>query len=73
MRMSVCQRAFTPLLLLLVACAETPPRQNSPLSGGERAIDESRGLQAPEYGARGNDTGTWGGQQLPDIPAAPRL
>jgi hypothetical protein len=56
-----------------MACAEAPSRQNNPLPGGERAIDESRGLQAPEYGARGNNTGTWGGQQLPNIPAAPRL
>jgi len=71
--MPVCQRAFTALLLLLVACAETPPRQYSPLSGGERAVDESRGLQAPAYGARGNDTSTRGGQQLPNVPAAPRL
>jgi hypothetical protein len=72
-RLSVRQWTLSPILLLLMACAEAPSRQNNPLPGGERAIDESRGLQAPEYGARGNNTGTWGGQQLPNIPAAPRL
>jgi hypothetical protein len=56
-RLSAFRWAFSPLLLLLVACAETPSRQSRAMPGGERAIDESRGLQAPEYGA--SQRGAW--------------
>jgi hypothetical protein len=68
-----------PLLLGLAACVPGPaagparPAANDRASGGERAIDDSRALGAPDYGTTGNNTGTWGGQQLPNIPAAPRL
>jgi hypothetical protein len=72
-RIPARQWALGPILLLLAACAGAPSRQSNPFPGGERAINESRGLQAPEDGTRGNNTGTWGGQQLPNISAAPRL
>jgi hypothetical protein len=51
-----------------------PPAQRAPSpDGGVRAIDAARGLGAPEYGQRGSNTGTWGGQQLPNLSTAPRL
>jgi hypothetical protein len=64
---------LVPLLVGLAACGPVPAARNDRLTGGERAIDDSRALQAPDYGTVGNNTGTWGGQQLPNIPAAPRL
>lgn len=73
MRLPACLWVLGPLLLLLTACSGAPSQQNNSFFGGERAINESRGLQAPEDGTRGNNTGTWGGQQLPNISAAPRL
>jgi hypothetical protein len=70
-------------VLLVAACAQgqrpdlvvnpaQPGPQRAP-DGGVQAIDSSRGLTAPEWGRSGNNTGSWGGQQLPNIPAAPRL
>jgi hypothetical protein len=61
------------LLLGLAACGPAPAARTGRLPGGERAIDDGRALGAPEYGTGGNNTGTWGGQQLPNIPASPRL
>jgi hypothetical protein len=62
------------LVLLPAACA-APPGRDAPVSetGGERAIDAARGGVMPEYGRPGNNTGTWGGQQLPNINLAPQL
>jgi hypothetical protein len=72
--------ALSASLAVAAGCArEPPPAFNPPAQqapspdGGVRAIDSARGLGAPEWGRSGNNTGTWGGQQLPNIPASPRL
>lgn len=71
--------ALTACLAAAGCAGEPPPLLDPPgraapsPDGGVRAIDSARGLGAPEFGRPGNNTGTWGGQQLPNIPAAPRL
>jgi hypothetical protein len=68
---------FLGLALLPAACAPPPPGPGpgaeGPATGGVRAIDAARGRLMPEYGRPGDDTGTFGGQQLPNVSRAPRL
>ena len=63
------------LLLTVGGCnmAVPPPPGPSP-NGGVRALDAARALSDPDDESAGTDnTGTWGGVQVPNIQDAPRL
>jgi len=60
-------------VLLAAGCGAGPAGQPSP-DAGVRAIDAARALSNPDdESATGDNTGTWGGVQMPNITDAPRL
>ena len=61
--------------LLAGACAlpAAPPPPAPPPDGGVRAMDTQRGMTDGDRGMSGNNTGTWGGVQVPNMADAPRL
>jgi hypothetical protein len=59
--------------LLAAGCGAGPAGLPSP-DAGVRAIEADRALTDPDAeSASGDNTGTWGGVQMPNIQDAPRL
>ena len=59
--------------LLAAGCGSGPAGLPSP-DAGARAINADRALSDPDdEGPSGDNTGTWGGVQVPNIADAPRL
>lgn len=63
------------LLALAAGCADpaSPPPAAAAQSGGVRAIEGDRAQIDEDVGEPGNNPGSWGGVQAPDISTAPRL
>lgn len=63
------------LLAALAGCgASVPPPPGPSRDGGVRALDAARALSDPDDASAATDnTGTWGGVQVPNIQDAPRL